>query len=295
MSQLKYYDSGSSSWVPAVIGAQGVAGINGNNGVGYDGIVTTDSVTGTTGSKSFTVNRVGALGVGTRIRLASAANPTTRFFEGVITAIASLVISVTADAAGSSATAFTDGAVSVAGAAGLQGTTGAQGTQGIQGTQGTQGATGIQGTTGEQGVQGTQGVQGLEGLQGVQGTVPTSVPSTTNTNAAKSFGYRGLPQVTNPNSVYNITEVDAGKHIYMTTTGRTIEIPANVSNPLEIGTTFVVINGAGVTTTISIESPDSLLLASTGTTGSRTLGAHGMSTCVKITSISWIISGNGLT
>jgi hypothetical protein len=40
---------------------------------------------------------------------------------------------------------------------------------------------------------------------------------------------------------------------------------------------------------------DTLLLAGTGATGSRTLAAFGMATLLKITSTSWMISGNGLT
>ena len=45
---------------------------------------------------------------------------------------------------------------------------------------------------------------------------------------------------------------------------------------------------------------DTCLLAGTGTSmtggsGSRTLAAFGMATLLKITSTSWIISGNGLT
>jgi hypothetical protein len=38
-----------------------------------------------------------------------------------------------------------------------------------------------------------------------------------------------------------------------------------------------------------------MYLAGPGTTGTRTLAAYGMATAVKITSASWIISGNGLT
>jgi hypothetical protein len=55
-----------------------------------------------------------------------------------------------------------------------------------------------------------------------------------------------------------------------------------------------VINAAAVTTTIAITN-DTLLQAGSGTTGSRTLGAHGMATLVKITATSWIISGNGIS
>jgi hypothetical protein len=36
-------------------------------------------------------------------------------------------------------------------------------------------------------------------------------------------------------------------------------------------------------------------LSPAGTTGSRTLAANGIATCIKLTSTEWIISGVGLT
>ena len=114
-----------------------------------------------------------------------------------------------------------------------------------------------------------------------------------NADAAKDFGYVGIPQ-TSTSTGLNLTASHAGKHIYTTATGQTHTIPANSSVPLEIGTTFVFINAASVSTSIAITT-DTLLLAGEGTTGTRTLAAHGMATAVKITSTSWIISGTGLT
>jgi hypothetical protein len=108
------------------------------------------------------------------------------------------------------------------------------------------------------------------------------------------FGFIGMPQILNPSSPYAVVASTAGKHIYMTTTGRTITIPANTGTALPIGFSFVVINAAGVTTTISITT-DTLLQSGTGTTGSRTLAPYGMATLVKITSTSWTISGTGLS
>jgi hypothetical protein len=123
----------------------------------------------------------------------------------------------------------------------------------------------------------------------------TAIPATPAVaSSAKNVGYVGMPQINNPSSPYTLSASDAGKHIYMTTTGRTVTIPANSSVPLEVGATVVIINGAGVTTTISINT-DTLYLAGAGTTGSRTLAEFGMATAVKITSTSWIISGNGLS
>jgi hypothetical protein len=38
-----------------------------------------------------------------------------------------------------------------------------------------------------------------------------------------------------------------------------------------------------------------MYLAGAGTTGTRTLAAFGVATLLKLTSTTWIISGNGLT
>lgn len=79
------------------------------------------------------------------------------------------------------------------------------------------------------------------------------------------------------------------------TTGRTFTIPANSSVPYQIGTclTFVNQDSAG-TLSIAITS-DTMRLAGTGTTGTRTLTDNGLATAVKITSTEWIISGSGLS
>jgi hypothetical protein len=46
--------------------------------------------------------------------------------------------------------------------------------------------------------------------------------------------------------------------------------------------------------TIAITT-DTMRLAGAGTTGSRTLAANGIATCLKLTATEWIISGTGLT
>lgn len=122
----------------------------------------------------------------------------------------------------------------------------------------------------------------------------TAQPATpTNTNSADNVGYVGMPQTSTATSI-TLSATHAGKHIYTTATGQTHTIPANSSVPLEIGTTIVFVNPASVTTTIAITS-DTLLLAGTGTTGSRTLAPYGMATALKIAATTWIISGNGLS
>jgi hypothetical protein len=122
----------------------------------------------------------------------------------------------------------------------------------------------------------------------------SAITDATTTTAARGAGYMGIPQSTAATTgSYTIVAADAGEHIYSTAT-RTITIPANASVAFPVGTAISFIAATGATVTISITT-DTLLLAGPGTTGSRTLAPFGMATALKITSTSWIISGNGLT
>ena len=130
---------------------------------------------------------------------------------------------------------------------------------------------------------------------------PIGTTSGTVTQSAQLSGYLGMPQ--NPYVAagiwaYGIGSLDAGKHIYVTgtPTSATITIPANSSMAFEIGTTIVVMNDLGAATNISIAiTTDTLQLAGTGATGTRTLARYGVASMTKVTSTKWIISGNGLT
>jgi hypothetical protein len=124
------------------------------------------------------------------------------------------------------------------------------------------------------------------------GTDPSITDATTAT-AVSGPGFMGIPQNATTTGAYTIVAADAGKHIYSTAT-RTVTIPANGTTAFPVGTTITFVSGSGATTTIAITT-DTMYLAGPGTTGSRTLAAFGMATAVKITSTSWIISGNGLT
>jgi hypothetical protein len=122
----------------------------------------------------------------------------------------------------------------------------------------------------------------------------TALASTATVNStAASVGYMGLPQNSTGTTTLSIS--DAGKHIYITTSSQTITIPANSSVPYPIGTAITFIAGPSATTvTIAITS-DTMRLAGAGTTGSRTLAAHGMATAVKVAATTWYINGVGLT
>jgi len=118
----------------------------------------------------------------------------------------------------------------------------------------------------------------------------------TTTSTAASVGYMGIPQ-----SATTTTLVigDAGKHIYVNTSGQTLTIPAATSVAYPIGTTITFIAGPSASTVTIAITTDTMYLTGTGTTGSRTLAAHGMATAVKVSGTSssgvWYINGSGLT
>jgi hypothetical protein len=126
------------------------------------------------------------------------------------------------------------------------------------------------------------------------GILPSTIIAGAGTLTSSSqVGYMGIPQNTNPGSSYNIAATDNGKHIYITTNSTALTILANSNLALPIGFSFVIINAAGVTSTIACG--DTLLLAGTGSTGTRTLSPYAMATLIKTTSTSWTISGNGIS
>jgi len=135
----------------------------------------------------------------------------------------------------------------------------------------------------------TDAANSFTGTQTFSGSV---VPAT---NTVDSVGYTGMPQNAR-SAAYTTVAADAGKSIVHPITdnnARTFTIDSNANVPYPVGTAITFINMIN-TVTIAITT-DTMYLAGAGTTGSRTLAAYGMATAVKITSTSWIISGNGLT
>jgi hypothetical protein len=129
------------------------------------------------------------------------------------------------------------------------------------------------------------------------GTPSSGNLSSCTADGTNAVGYLTIPQ-NSQSAAYTLVLADSGKQIFhpsADTTARTFTIPANSSVVFPIGTavTFINQNGAGVVT-IAITT-DTMRLAGAGTTGSRTLAANGIATCVKVTSTEWIISGTGLT
>jgi len=131
----------------------------------------------------------------------------------------------------------------------------------------------------------------------VLGTPSSGNLSSCTADGTNAVGYLVIPQ-NSQSAAYTLVLADAGKNIYhpgADTTARTWTIPANGSVAFPVGTAITFINDtSGGVITISITT-DTLVLAGAGTTGSRTLAANGMATCVKMTSTRWIIGGTGLT
>jgi hypothetical protein len=119
----------------------------------------------------------------------------------------------------------------------------------------------------------------------------TSTGGITSSDLADAVGYKGLPQNSQTAS-YTLALTDMGKHISITTGG--VVIPANGSVAFPIGSAISIFNNSGSNQTISITT-DTLRLAGTATTGSRTLAQYGVATCLKVTATVWVISGAGVT
>jgi hypothetical protein len=133
-------------------------------------------------------------------------------------------------------------------------------------------------------------------------TIPRYADSTANFSGdlqvgGVSVGYKIIPQNSQSGN-YTCVLTDSGKHIYHPAAGGagdTYTIPANSSVAYPIGTTLTFINQDPTNAVTIAITTDTMYLAGTGTTGSRTLGTYGVATAIKTTSTTWIISGTDLT
>jgi hypothetical protein len=129
----------------------------------------------------------------------------------------------------------------------------------------------------------------------VLGTPTSGTLSNCTVDGTDSVGFRNTP-INSQSANYGLVLTDAGKTIYhpiSDNNARTFTIPANASVAYPIGTVLTFANLAN-TVTISITS-DTMYLAGSGSTGSRTLVAYGVATAVKVASTTWVIAGTGLT
>jgi hypothetical protein len=127
-------------------------------------------------------------------------------------------------------------------------------------------------------------------LAGTDATTMTFPP------ASASVGYLNIP-INSQSAAYTTVLADSGKAIFHPSTdanARTFTIDSNANVAYAVGTAITFINMTSQVVTIAITS-DTMYLAGTGTTGSRSLAQYGLVTAVKMTTTTWIISGSGLT
>jgi hypothetical protein len=129
----------------------------------------------------------------------------------------------------------------------------------------------------------------------ILGTPTSGNLSSCTADGTNAVGFREIPQNAQTGS-YTLVLADSGKSIFHAAAAAvaTYTIPANGSVAYPLGTAVTFINMSTNAVTIAITT-DTLYLAGTGTTGSRTLARYGVATATKMTSTTWIISGSGLT
>lgn len=118
----------------------------------------------------------------------------------------------------------------------------------------------------------------------------TSVGGSTTINTY-SIGYRDIPSIV-ATGAYVITAGINGHCIDITTGG--VTIPANGTLALPIGFTFSVYNNSSSSQTIAITT-DTMRLAGSATTGTRTLAQRGWATARKVAATEWVITGAGIS
>lgn len=136
------------------------------------------------------------------------------------------------------------------------------------------------------------GAQSIAGNKTFSGTTALAAGSTIDSIVV---GYRDVP-VTVTNAAKNFALADAGKGFGKDNgTAYTYTIPANASVAFPIGTVITVFNNNATSNiTVAITS-DTLRLAGTATTGSRTIAPWALCTLYKVSATEWWASGVGVS
>jgi hypothetical protein len=130
----------------------------------------------------------------------------------------------------------------------------------------------------------------------VLGTPTSGTLSSCTVDGTNTVGFRNVP-INSQSANYTAVAADAGKVLFHPSTdanARTFTIPSNASVPYDLGTVLTFINMTSQVLSIAITT-DTMYLAGSGSTGTRSLAQYGVTTAVKMTSTTWIISGSGLT
>jgi len=138
----------------------------------------------------------------------------------------------------------------------------------------------------------TTGNQTIAGDKTFSGTTALAATSTIN---GAVVGYRDVP-VTISNAATTFALADAGKAFGKdNATAYTYTIPANGTVAFPIGTVITVFNNNATSNITVAITTDTLRLAGTTTTGSRTVAPFALCTLFKVSSTVWLASGAGVT
>jgi len=130
---------------------------------------------------------------------------------------------------------------------------------------------------------------------GVQLTTATPTGAAS-ISQSSSLGFLEVP-VSSHSADYTLVATDAGKtqlHPAADANARTFTIPANASVAYPLGTAHTFVNQTTQVLSITITS-DTMTLANSTTTGTRSLAQNGVATALKVSTTGWVISGPGLT
>lgn len=119
------------------------------------------------------------------------------------------------------------------------------------------------------------------------------VPDNDSSSTDYEIGYRDAPQTLKTVN-YQLVLADRGKSVVMNGSTLTLTIPANSAVAFPVGTVIIVANINASALSVAITT-DTLTLANSTTTGTRTVAQNGLATLVKISATSWLISGVGVT
>lgn len=107
------------------------------------------------------------------------------------------------------------------------------------------------------------------------------------------IGWRDCPQ-NSQTANYQLVLADRGKQVYMNGTSLTLTVPASGTVAFPIGTTIMVVNGNSSSLSVAITT-DTMTLANSTTTGTRSLAQNGVATLTKVGATNWLIAGTGLS
>lgn len=131
---------------------------------------------------------------------------------------------------------------------------------------------------------------------GALGTPSSGTLSSCTVDGTNPVGFLNIPQ-NSQSANYTTVLSDSGKCIFHPASdanARTFTIAANASVAYPIGTVIQFCNFTSQVVTIAINS-DTMYLAGTGSTGSRSLAQYGVANAMKVSTTNWIITGSGLT